>query len=227
MKKVEVKSAVLKENDRIAQELRARFNEEAILAVNLISSPGSGKTSLLEETLSRFRGNVHAAVLTGDVQTDNDARRLARFGFPTKQICTAGACHLNAAMIRDHIADWDLASIDILLIENVGNLICPTSYDLGEHAKIVLLSVTEGEDKPLKYPGIFSKSSAMVLNKMDLLPHVPFDKDAAIANARSLNSQIAVMQTAGTTGEGISQWIAWLEDTRTRLQDKQPLYSPV
>jgi len=166
---------ILKENDRIAAELRARFAEHEVLCLNLISSPGSGKTSLLERTLESFEPGDRVAVLTGDIQTDNDAARLARWGFPVRQITTGGTCHLDARMIERALSDWRLEELDLLLIENVGNLVCPSSYDLGEAAKIVVLSVTEGEDKPLKYPSIFSKAELMVLNKMDLLPYVPFD----------------------------------------------------
>src|SRR5262249_29470058 len=149
---------VLSENDRVAAELREQFHRHDIFCVNLISSPGSGKTSLLEKTLASFGPNERVAVLTGDIQTDNDAQRLARYGFPVRQICTGGACHLDARMIQRSLEGWDLGSLDLLFIENVGNLVCPTSYDLGEHHKIVLLSVTEGEDKPLKYPATFFKA---------------------------------------------------------------------
>ena len=144
-----------------------RFSTAGTLVVNLISSPGSGKTMLLEKTLQALPAGIRAAVLTGDIQTDNDARRLARYGYPVRQITTAGACHLDARMVENHLADWldNCEPLDLLLIENVGNLVCPTSYDLGEDSKIVVLSVTEGEDKPLKYPGIFRKAELMILNK--------------------------------------------------------------
>src|SRR6516225_5862158 len=174
MNRVPLEKKVLSENDRVASELRERFREEGILCLNLISSPGSGKTSLLERTLESFPRSERVAVLTGDIQTENDAARLQRFGFPVKQITTGGTCHLDARMIDRHLADWKLGDLDILFIENVGNLVCPSSYDLGEAAKIVVLSVTEGEDKPLKYPSIFFKSELLVLNKVDLLPYVPF-----------------------------------------------------
>jgi len=184
MERVPLERKVLSENDRIAAELRARFQGHGILCLNLISSPGSGKTSLLERTLESLPREDRAAVLTGDIQTENDANRLKRFGFPVKQITTGGTCHLDARMIERHLADWNLEDLDLLLIENVGNLVCPASYDLGEAAKIVVLSVTEGEDKPLKYPSIFFKSDLLVLSKIDLLPYVPFDIDAAAENAR-------------------------------------------
>ena len=181
---------VLSENDQIAARLRDAFRATGTLVVNLISSPGSGKTMLLEKTLEMLPAGTRAAVLTGDIQTDNDARRLARYGYPVRQITTAGACHLDARMVENQLAGWldDSEPLDLLLIENVGNLVCPTSYDLGEDAKIVVLSVTEGEDKPLKYPGIFRKAQLMVLNKVDLLPYVPFDPKLALENARRIHS---------------------------------------
>jgi hydrogenase nickel incorporation protein HypB len=210
MERIPLERKVLSENDRIAGELRARFREHDVRVLNLISSPGSGKTSLLERTLERFPACASVALLTGDIQTENDAKRLARYGFPVRQITTSGACHLDARMIQAHLEGWDLAGLDVLFIENVGNLVCPTSYDLGEEAKVVLLSVTEGDDKPLKYPGIFSRARAMVLNKTDLLPYVPFDPDLAIANARSIQPAIEVIRTSCTTGEGLDDWLEWL-----------------
>lgn len=205
---------VLKENDRIALALREEFRQRNITCLNFISSPGSGKTLLLERTLATFTKNDRVAVLTGDIQTDNDARRLARAGFPVKQITTAGACHLDARMIERALEGWNLDDIDTLLIENVGNLVCPTSYDLGEEAKIVILSVTEGDDKPLKYPGIFFKAGLMLLSKIDLLPFVPFDKEAAIANARTIHSGMEVIEVSALTGQGMEDWQRWLQERR-------------
>ena len=210
MERIPLERKVLSENDRIAAELRARFAGHGVRVLNLISSPGSGKTSLLECTLRDLPKDTRVAVLTGDIQTENDARRLARFGFPVRQITTAGACHLDARMIEKHLEEWDLASLDLLLIENVGNLVCPTSYDLGEEGKIVVLSVTEGEDKPLKYPGIFARAELMVLNKIDLLPYVPFDIEAARANARHIHPDIEILELSCVTGEGMDQWREWL-----------------
>lgn len=211
MNRVPLEKKVLSENDRIAAELREQFARHNVLTLNFISSPGSGKTLLLEKTLERFPKDMRVAVLTGDLQTDNDARRLARAGFPVKQITTAGACHLDARMIENHLKDWDLASLDLLIIENVGNLVCPTSYDLGEEAKIVILSVTEGEDKPLKYPGIFRKARLMILNKIDLLPYVPFDAELARQNARSIQPGIDIVETSAWTGAGLDKWFGWLD----------------
>ena len=216
MERVPLETKVLSENDRIAAGLRARFGEHGILCLNLISSPGSGKTSLLEKTLESLSQTKRVFVLTGDIQTDNDARRLARFGYPVKQITTGGTCHLDARMIERGLEGWRLEDIDLLLIENVGNLVCPASYDLGEAAKIVVLSVTEGEDKPLKYPSIFFKSELLVLNKVDLLPHVPFDISAAEENARRIHPGMDIVRVSCTTGDGIQQWLAWLEQRRHR-----------
>jgi len=200
---------VLSENDQIASRLREAL--AGTLAINLISSPGSGKTLLLEKTLEMLPRAIgkdtRAAVLTGDIQTDNDARRLGRYGYPVRQITTAGACHLDARMVENH---WFGEPLDILFIENVGNLVCPTSYDLGEDSKIVVLSVTEGEDKPLKYPGIFRKAELMILNKIDLLPYVPFDPQLALDNARRIHPEIEVIETSCTSGAGLDLWLRWL-----------------
>ena len=209
--RVPMERKVLSENDRLAADLRARFRDNGVFCLNLISSPGSGKTSLLERTLAAFDPGRRVAVLTGDIQTDCDAVRLARFGFPVKQITTAGCCHLDGRMIERALADWDLAAIDLLFIENVGNLVCPTSYDLGEHAKVVTLSVTEGEEKPLKYPGIFFKAELMLLNKIDLLPYVPFNVDMARRNAETVHPGIQILEISCTTGQGVDAWLQWIE----------------
>jgi hydrogenase nickel incorporation protein HypB len=211
MTQIPLERKVLGENDRIAAALRAEFRRRGIFCLNLISSPGAGKTLLLEKTLEGFAPGRRVAVLTGDIQTDNDARRLARYGFPVQQITTAGACHLDARMVERHLANWDLSSIGLLLIENVGNLVCPTSYDLGEDAKVVILSVAEGDDKPLKYPGIFHRAELLVLSKIDLLPYVPFDIAAARDNARKVNPAIEIVEVSSTTGAGLDSWRAWLD----------------
>jgi len=188
-----------------------------VLCLNLISSPGAGKTSILERTLEGFTAVDRVAVLTGDIQTDNDAARLARFGFPVRQITTGGTCHLDAGMIERALAGWRLDGLDLLLIENVGNLVCPASYDLGEAAKIVVLSVAEGEDKPLKYPAIFFKSKLLVLNKIDLLPHVPFDIRQARANALRIHPEMEILEISCTTGAGLDAWRRWLGRQRSML----------
>ena len=210
MSQIVVEKKVLNENQKLAAELRERFRQHKILVVNIISSPGSGKTTLLEHTLERMEKTKRVALLTGDLQTENDAKRLAKWGFPAKQIITGGTCHLDAKMIEKHLADWKLEDLDILIIENVGNLVCPTSYDLGEHHKIVILSVTEGEDKPLKYPSIFVKSDLMILSKVDLLPYLNFDAELAKQNARTVHPGIEIIETSNK-GDGLEQWMAWLE----------------
>jgi hydrogenase nickel incorporation protein HypB len=211
MNRVPLEKKVLSENDRIAAELRERFRQNGLLCLNLISSPGSGKTALLEKTLEALPKSERVAVLTGDIQTENDAARLRRFGFPVKQITTGGTCHLDARMIERHLTDWRLDEIDLLIFENVGNLVCPSSYDLGEAAKVVLLSVTEGEDKPLKYPSIFFKSELLVITKTDLLPYVPFDIDKAEENARRVHPGMEIIRTSSTKGTGLNDWLGWLE----------------
>ena len=221
MNRVPLEQKVLSENDRIAATLRERFRQHGVLCVNLISSPGSGKTTLLERTLEALPRETRVAVLTGDIQTENDAARLRRFGFPVKQITTGGTCHLDARMIERHLADWRLEDLDILFIENVGNLVCPSSYDLGEAAKIVILSVTEGEDKPLKYPSIFFKSELMILSKIDLLPYVPFNVAAAEDNARRVHPEIEILRISCQTGVGLTEWLGWIQEKRVacpRLQ---------
>jgi hydrogenase nickel incorporation protein HypB len=210
--RIEVREGVLKENDRIAHELRNQLAESQTLCLNLISSPGAGKTSILEGTLDALRTTpLRAAVLTGDIQTDRDADRLRRYGFPALQITTGGTCHLDASMVRRSLASLLPGDFDILFIENVGNLVCPASYDLGEDAKVVVLSVAEGDDKPLKDPGIFRRARLMLLHKIDLLPHTRFSRDAAVADARRVNPEIAVVETSCLAEPGLGAWLRWLE----------------
>ena len=213
-----VEKKVLSENDRLAAELRRRYRDQNILCVNFISSPGSGKTALLEKTLASFQAGRPVAVLTGDLQTDNDARRLAKFGFPVRQIVTGGTCHLDARMVDRHLIEMGFQGPGLLLVENVGNLVCPSSYDLGETAKIVLLSVTEGEDKPLKYPGIFHRSSLMILTKIDLLPHVDFQPELAFENARKIHPDIETIALSSRSGEGFEKWLHWLDALQQKVQ---------
>jgi hydrogenase nickel incorporation protein HypB len=214
--RVVIEKKVLNENQILAEQLRQRYRAYDVFCLNIISSPGSGKTSLLERTLERFAKGTRVAVLTGDIQTENDAIRLARFGYPVKQITTGGTCHLDARMIEKHLADWPLENLDILLVENVGNLVCPSSYDLGEHAKVVVLSVTEGEDKPLKYPSIFFKSELAVINKTDLLPYVPFDLEKARENVQKVHAGCEIVELSCTTGQGFESWMNWLEARREK-----------
>ena len=210
MNRIEVEKKVLSENDRIAALLRADLRDTGALSLNFIGSPGAGKTALLEKTLERLPRHTRAVVLTGDLQTENDAIRLSRYGFPVRQITTGGCCHLDARMVVNHLDGWLEKGLEILFVENVGNLVCPTSYDLGEDAKVVVLSVAEGEDKPLKYPGIFRKAELMILNKIDLLPYVPFQPALARENARRVNPEIEMIETSCTTGAGFEHWLAWL-----------------
>ena len=220
MNRVAVEKRVLSENDRIAAGIRERLGGAGTLSLNFIGSPGAGKTALLEKTLERLSTEAAVAVLTGDIQTDSDARRLMRYGHPVKQITTAGACHLDARMVERHLEGW-AAHLDLLLIENVGNLVCPTSYDLGEDAKIVVLSVTEGEEKPLKYPGIFRKAELMILNKVDLLPYVPFKPELACEYARQIHPGIEIIETSAISGAGFDQWIDWMNIRRSKKSSKE------
>jgi hydrogenase nickel incorporation protein HypB len=208
--RVAIEKKVLSENEIIAARLRAALSQFGALSLNFIGSPGAGKTALLEKTLARMPKGIRAAVVTGDLQTDNDAERLRHYGFPVRQITTGAACHLDARMVESHVSDWLASGLDLLLIENVGNLVCPTSYDLGEDAKIVVFSVAEGEDKPLKYPGIFRKAELMLLTKIDLLPHVPFRSDLAAANARAIHRDIQTIELSCITEHGFRQWMTWL-----------------
>lgn len=217
---VPVEKKVLNENQRIAEELRQRYAKAGTLCLNIISSPGSGKTTLLEKTLAGFSQQDKVAVLTGDLQTENDARRLARYGFPVQQIVTGTVCHLDGRMIERALEPWKANEIELLLIENVGNLVCPSSYDLGEEAKIVVLSVTEGEDKPLKYPSIFSKAALMIVTKVDLLPYVPFKLEQARSNARQVHPGIEIIELSCTTGAGFEDWERWLRQRRAAGRER-------
>jgi len=210
MNRIEVEKKVLSENEQIAARLRRALTDAGTLTLNFIGSPGAGKTALLERTLERLPPHTRAVVLTGDIQTENDAIRLQRYGYPVRQITTGGACHLDARMIENHLDGWIEKGLELLFIENVGNLVCPTSYDLGEDTKIVVSSVTEGEDKPLKYPGIFRKAELMILNKVDLLPHVPFKAELVKENARRIHPEIDIIETSCTTGAGFDRWLNWI-----------------
>ncbi len=212
---LEVRQGVLNKNDELARALRARFEAAGVLVVNLVSSPGTGKTALLERTLRELVESGHpAAALVGDLETDNDARRLAASGAPVRQINTHGRCHLEAEMIGAHLEGWDLDRFEILFIENVGNLVCPSSYDLGEAMRAVLLSVTEGEDKPLKYPGIFNSADVAVITKWDLAQACEFDLAAAERSLRTVRPDIAILKTSAKTGHGMAEWQALLATRR-------------
>jgi hydrogenase nickel incorporation protein HypB len=204
---VEVRENALKHNDEIARGLRQRFGEVGVFVVSLVSSPGSGKTAFLEKTLTLLKRDYRPAALVGDLATDNDAARLARTQAPVKQITTGTLCHLEAAMVEGAIQEWKLAEIDYLFIENVGNLVCPSSYDLGENLRLVLLSVTEGEDKPLKYPTIFNSADVAVITKVDLSDAVEFDWEAAKKNIQAVRPGMPVVAVSAKTGQGMPEWI--------------------
>ena len=205
---------VLEANEKIAASVREKLRELKILALNLISSPGAGKTTLLERTLHDLAGEFRMAVIEGDLQTDNDARRVAATGAQAVQINTDGGCHLDSNMIMTAMESLDLDGVDILFIENVGNLVCPVEFDCGEDAKVALLSVTEGDDKPEKYPLLFNLAKAMVLNKVDLLPYVDFDRERARDFATRLNKELAVFEVSCRDGSGLEGWYQWLRDMR-------------
>jgi hydrogenase nickel incorporation protein HypB len=208
---LEVEIDVLDKNNQLAARNRARFAARELLVLNLVSSPGSGKTTLLTETLLRLKGKKACAVIEGDQQTVNDAARIRATGTPAIQVNTGKGCHLDAQMIADAAPRLPLDDGGILFIENVGNLVCPASFDLGERHKVAVLSVTEGEDKPLKYPHMFAAASLMLLNKIDLLPHLNFDVESCIAAARAVNPHIEVILISATSGEGMDSWLGWLE----------------
>ncbi|HXW96008.1 MAG TPA: hydrogenase nickel incorporation protein HypB, partial [Gemmatimonadales bacterium] len=210
---IEVRERVMARNDELAGEVRRRLAEAGVAAFNLVSSPGSGKTTLLERTLEALGEELDIAVVTGDVQTQNDADRLARRTQRLVQaVVTGGACHLDASQVLSALEAIDLARTRLFFIENVGNLVCPASWDLGELAKIVVFSVTEGEDKPLKYPKMFRTARYAVLNKIDLLPHLDFDLEQAIACAREVNPDLRFFLTSARTGEGLAEWFAFLRE---------------
>lgn len=207
---VRIEQDILARNDAIAADNRRRFAAGGTLALNLVSSPGAGKTSLLVATLERL-GDTHAAVIEGDQETSVDAERIRATGVPAIQVNTGKGCHLDAQMVASAVKHLDLPDGGVLFIENVGNLVCPAGFDLGEAHKVLICSVTEGEDKPLKYPGMFAASDLMLVSKIDLLPHLDFDVERLIANARRINPGIAVLRVSARSGEGLDRWLAWLE----------------
>jgi hydrogenase nickel incorporation protein HypB len=207
---VTIERKVLAKNDEIARQNRARFEQHGIFVFNIVSSPGSGKTSILERTLEHLNGKLRVAVIEGDVQTDFDAQRVARYNVPTVQIVTLGGCHLEANLVQDALQNLDLTEIQLLIIENVGNLVCPANYDLGEAMKVVVLSTTEGDDKPLKYPAMFRNASVLIINKIDLLPYVNCDLATLRRNALQINPSLRVFETSCTTKAGIDAWCDWL-----------------
>jgi hydrogenase nickel incorporation protein HypB len=215
---VEVRKNVLKANDLIARSLRDRFRSAGVFVVSLVSSPGSGKTAFLENTLTTLRLNYRVAALVGDLATENDAVRLARSQAPVKQIITGTVCHLEAAMVEKSLAEWDLNRLDFLFIENVGNLVCPSSYDLGENLRIVLMSVTEGEDKPLKYPTIFNSADLAVITKMDLAAAVEFNAAAARANIQAVRPGMPVFELSSKSGQGMRNYFDFLASNLAQVR---------
>jgi len=214
---ITIERKVLAKNDEVAAENRALFARHGLFVFNIVSSPGAGKTSLLERTLEALEGSLKIAVVEGDVQTDLDAQRVARYGVPAVQIVTHGGCHLEAKLVQAALASLDLGGLDLLVIENVGNLVCPANYDLGEALKVVVVSTTEGDDKPLKYPGMFRNASVLIINKIDLLPHLDADVEVLERHALQINPALTVFRISCRTGAGIAEWCAWL-----RAQVKTP-----
>ena len=209
-RKIRVEENLLAKNQRLAIANRTRFTAHQLFVLNLVSSPGSGKTSILERTFTDLKDNLQFSVLEGDQQTTNDADRIAATGVPVKQINTGAGCHLDAHMVGHGVEGFDLKETDVLMIENVGNLVCPASFDLGEDHKVAVLSVTEGEDKPLKYPQMFQAADLMLINKIDLLPYLRFDLEQCKAFARQVNPQIKILELSCHSGEGMQEWYEWL-----------------
>jgi hydrogenase nickel incorporation protein HypB len=218
---IEVRQHVLKHNDVAARALRQRFHEAGVYVVSLVSGPGTGKTTFLETVLGWLRSSYRVAALVGDLATENDARRLARAQVPIRQITTGTVCHLEADMVRSALEGWQLDDLDFLFIENVGNLVCPSSYDLGEDLRLVLLSVTEGEDKPLKYPPIYNTADVAVITKTDLAAAVDFDRAAAHRNIQSVRPGMQVFEVSAKTGEGMDQWLRFLESHLVEFRQYQ------
>ena len=208
---VEVRQNVLRKNDELARSLRTRFDDAGVFVVSVVSGPGAGKTELLRQTLSEMRLTKRVAALVGDLATDRDARRLAESGVPVRQITTGTVCHLDARMVEGALDGWDLDALEVLFVENVGNLVCPASYDLGEHARVVLMAVTEGEDKPRKYPTIFNSADVALITKIDLAEAVDFDRDEAIASIRSVQPALPVIEVSSRMPSGLANWFRWLE----------------
>ncbi len=209
--KIALEKKVLSENDKLAAEIRADLKRRQIAAINLVSSPGSGKTSLVEKTIQALGSELSIAVVAGDVQTENDANRIIKAGGKlVRPIITGGTCHLDARMVSNSLASLDLSGVRLLIIENVGNLVCPASYDLGEDLKVVIMSTTEGDDKPLKYPAMYRRSSVVVINKIDLLGTSDFDMQRARENALKINGDLKIFETSCRDGRLLDQWYNWL-----------------
>jgi len=210
--KISVVSKILEANDRLAMENRKLFDQSGTFVMNIMSAPGAGKTTLLKKTLATIKDKVRVAVIEGDIQGTYDAEQIGSLDIPVVQINTGGACHLDSSMISEALSDIDLNATDLLIIENVGNLVCPAEFNVGEHMKVMLLSLTEGHDKPLKYPLMFQESSALIINKMDLEPYVDADPEKIRTDALSLNASLKVFEVSCKTGEGLDAWVAWLQE---------------
>lgn len=223
--KIQVLNNILEINESYAEENRRVFRENGTFVINLMSSPGSGKTTLLERTLERVEP-ARVAVIEGDMQTTRDAERLERFGVPIVQINTGNACHLDGKMIHDALQELDLSGVRLLVIENVGNLVCPAEFRVGEDAKVVVLSVTEGEDKPLKYPLMFREAALCLFNKIDLLPYLNFSLDEALRNARQVNPDLEFLPISCASGEGLDAWVAWLLERMRPAGDRAGRSAP-
>jgi hydrogenase nickel incorporation protein HypB len=220
MSVITIEKKVLEKNDAVAGRNRELFQKHRLLVLNIVSSPGAGKTSLLERTIEALKSTLRLGVIEGDVQTDLDAQRVARYGIPAVQIVTRGGCHLEAHLVQDALQAIDLAALDILIIENVGNLVCPANYDLGEHAKVVVASTTEGDDKPLKYPVMFRNASVLIINKTDLVPYLNSKPEVLKRNALSINPSLTVFETSCVSGSGIPEWCAWLKGQHKAIQSQ-------
>jgi hydrogenase nickel incorporation protein HypB len=216
---LEIRKSVLNKNDELARKLRTRFETAGVLVLNLVSSPGAGKTEFLQKVLTDLHhSGVRVAALVGDLETDNDARRLMASGAPVRQITTHGCCHLDAGMIERHLQGWELGELDILFIENVGNLVCPSNYDLGEAVRVALLSVTEGEDKPLKYPGMFNSADVALITKIDLAEACEFDRETAMANLHAVRPDMRIFEISSKKGTGMVEWLDYLADIQRSIK---------
>jgi hydrogenase nickel incorporation protein HypB len=218
VKRVELEKKVISENEKLAQANREKYAKEGTFVLNLVSSPGSGKTRLIEETAKRLRDELRMLVLTGDIMTENDAKRVARHGVDAVQITTGGACHLDAKMVDEKLEPYKDKPLDLVIVENVGNLVCPSSYDLGEDLKVLLIAVGEGDDKPLKYPPMVTASEVLVVNKTDLKDYVDSDPDAIVENAQRIKPDLTVFKLSSKTGDGLEEWIEWL---KSKLAEKR------
>ncbi len=217
---IQVMKAIMEDNINRAENLRKQFREKKVLVLNLISSPGSGKTTLLEKTIENLKNEYSIGVIEGDITTSRDAERLQQFSIPQVVINTDGACHLNSISIEKALDEFDLESLDLLFIENVGNLVCPSEFDIGESAKIAMVSTTEGDDKPAKYPLLFQEAKAVLLNKTDLIPYINFKKDFFYRDLNGINPDIKIIETSCTTEEGLEEWYGWIRKKTNDLEDR-------